>query len=83
MANNLAAVLAEAGLAPSAVVSVRVYAINEDAAGAWAKVRKALLPTNPPASTLVYVAGLARPEFLLEVEAFASALPSSVNRASR
>ncbi len=73
VANNLTAVLAEIGLAPSAVVSVRVYAINEDAAGAWAEVRKALFPTNPPASTLVYVAGLAKPEFLLEVEAVASA----------
>ena len=73
VANNLTAVLAEIGLAPSAVVSVRVYAINEDAAGAWAEVRKALFPTNPPASTLVYVAGLAKPGFLLEVEAVASA----------
>ena len=73
VADNLTAVLAEAGLAPSAVVSVRVYAINEDAAGSWAEVRKDLFPTNPPASTLVYVTGLAKPEFLLEVEAVASA----------
>ena len=72
VATNLTAVLTETGLTPSDIVSIRVYAINKDAAGAWAEVRMALFPSDPPASTLVYVTALAQPEFLLEVEAIAA-----------
>ena len=72
IATNLTAVLAETGLIPSDTVSIRVYAINKDAAGAWAEVRNSLFPSDPPASTLVYVTALTKPEFLLEVEAIAA-----------
>lgn len=72
VATNLTAVLAETGLTPSDIVSVRVDAINKDAAGAWAELGKAPFPSDSPASTLVHVTALAKPEFLLEVEPIAA-----------
>ncbi len=36
---------------------------------AYGKVRAEVFPSNPPASSTVIVAGLVRPELLVEVEA--------------
>lgn len=72
VAANLRAVLADAGLRPAHVVSLRVYAVSTEAAAAWAGIRTELFPTDPPASTLLYVSGLASPDFLLEVDAIAA-----------
>jgi enamine deaminase RidA (YjgF/YER057c/UK114 family) len=44
---------------------------NADKRPAIVAARQKYLPDNPPASTLVGVQGLARPELLIEVEAIA------------
>lgn len=75
VAANLTAVLADAGCGLADVVALRVYVTTKDAARAWARVRLELFPVDPPASTLVVVAGLASDDWRIEVEAVA-ALPS-------
>ncbi len=50
---------------------VKTTTFLTDVAGysAFSRVRAETFPSNPPASSTVIVAGLVRPEFLLEVEA--------------
>ena len=69
---NLKAVLAEGGATVSDIVKVTIYVVGQkyaqparDLGGRhWDK-------SNPPASTLIVCAGLANPEFLIEIEAIA------------
>ena len=60
---NLEAVLGAHGCRTHDVIAVRVYATTREAGTAWAKVRLDLFADNPPASTLVYVAGLAHEDW--------------------
>jgi enamine deaminase RidA (YjgF/YER057c/UK114 family) len=75
VASNLAAVIAAEGCVMADIVALRVYVTTPAAAKAWAHVRLDAFPANPPASTLLYVSGLAHQDWQLEVEAVA-ALPS-------
>ena len=71
---NLQAALEAAGGGFSNVVKMTTFIVNyqADQLPALREVRAQYLPaTDPPASTLVGVAALARPEFLIEVEAIA------------
>ena len=53
------------------IVKTTVFAVGAENIPAVRRGRQEFLPPNPPPSTLVVVTGLARPEFLVEVEAIA------------
>ena len=69
---NLRLALASAGATFSDVVKMTTYITNVANVATLREIRsKHLDPARPPANTLVPVATLARPEFLLEIEAVA------------
>jgi len=69
---NIAKALAAAGAGFSDVVKFTTYVTDPRYREALRDVRSKYLGNNPPpASTLVVVAGLALPEYLLEIEAIA------------
>jgi len=71
---NLRRCLAAAGLSFAEVIKLTYYLTDMAHLPAVRTVRNEFIDTaNPPASTAVQVVALARPEFLLEVEAFALA----------
>ena len=51
------------------VVKITTFLTDVANYPAFSKVRSETFPTSPPASSTVIVAGLVRPEFLVEVEA--------------
>ena len=69
---NLTDVLAEGGATFSDIIKVTIYVVGQEyaqpardlCARHWDKI-------NPPASTLIVCAGLANPDFLIEIEAIA------------
>ncbi len=68
---NLVAVLAAAGMDVSHLVKVTTYLVDGADMSRLGPVRGAFLGEARPASTLVVVKALARPEWLFEVEATA------------
>jgi len=71
---NLQIALAEAGASFAHIVKLTIYLVRADDFAAVRDVRSVFLGLGTaPVSTLVVVAALARPEFLLEVEAIAVA----------
>jgi enamine deaminase RidA (YjgF/YER057c/UK114 family) len=71
---NLGIALAAAGASFTDVVKLNVYVVNykpEHRALLQAVREKHVSKSNPPASTLIGVQALARPEFLVEIEAVA------------
>ena len=69
---NIREVLASAGMEISDIVQLNMLLLNrEDFPGAIG-VRDAALGDHRPASTLMYVAGLARPEWLIEIDYIAA-----------
>ena len=68
---NLMAVIADAGMSASDLVKVTHYLLSRDDLAAYNAVRMRWLGTARPASTLVVVASLAKPEWRVEVEAVA------------
>lgn len=71
--SNLGAILAAHGMTPRQVVKVTVFLTDPALVGPWREGRAALFGTHAPTSTLLIVAGLASPQFLVEVEAEAFA----------
>jgi reactive intermediate/imine deaminase len=69
---NLEAALTAAGARFSDVVKMNTYATDLANIQAVRDVRSRYFGETLPASTLVQVAGLARPEFLLEIEVIAA-----------
>jgi reactive intermediate/imine deaminase len=69
---NLEAALAAAGAKFSDVVKMNTYITDMEQAPAVREVRARYFGSTTPASTLVQVAKLARPEFLLEIEVVAA-----------
>jgi enamine deaminase RidA (YjgF/YER057c/UK114 family) len=69
---NIAAILAEGGMTLADLVRVNAYVTAREHLKGYMAVRDRLVGTPPPASTLMIVAGFARPEFLVEVEAVAA-----------
>lgn len=65
---NLEAALASAGAKFSDVVKMNTYVTDMDKAPAVREVRARYFGETTPASTLVQVVKLARPEFMLEIE---------------
>lgn len=72
---NLAAALASEGLGIEHVAKVTTFVVDYgfDLLGPIVEARRAVFGDHMPASTLLGVQALARPEFLIEVEAVAVA----------
>lgn len=71
---NVVAVLKAAGVSFQDVVKVTTYLTRREDIPKVREVRARYFPASePPASTLVVVSGLASPDFLIEVEAIAVA----------
>ena len=69
---NILAVLAEAGMGVADLVKVTSFLTRHEDYAKFAPVRAKYLGSHRPASTLLVVSALARPEFLVEVEAVAA-----------
>ncbi len=69
---NVLAILADAGMGVEDLVRTTAYLTNIDDAPAVRTARGKYLGDHKPASTLLVVAALARPEFLFELEAVAA-----------
>ncbi len=65
---NLNALLAHQGLGAAHIVRMTVYLTDSALLPLWQKHRPALIGEYAPASTLVYVAGLADERLKIEVE---------------
>lgn len=69
---NLTRVLAGCGMDWQNVAKITVFLTNPDDIPAWREAQKEALGTVVPASTLLIVSRLARPEYRIEVEAVAA-----------
>ena len=70
---NVEAVLKEAGLGFEHLVKTTVYLTDRNYRDEYNRVRMELLPKGDrPTSTLLIISGLARPEYLIEIEAVAA-----------
>jgi enamine deaminase RidA (YjgF/YER057c/UK114 family) len=70
---NLRAVLAAHDMTPANVVKVTSFLTDRAWLGAYRTARAAFFSTEPPASTLLFVVGLADPAWGFEIEAEAIA----------
>ena len=70
---NIRAILASQGLNTTNIVKMTVFLTDAALIPAWRERRNAFLAGHVSASTLLIVAGLASPEFVVEVEAEAIA----------
>jgi 2-iminobutanoate/2-iminopropanoate deaminase len=68
---RLAATLAEAGGVLSDMVTMTVFITDARLGDRFVELRKEIFGDDFPASALITVAGLARPEFLVEVQGMA------------
>ncbi len=69
---NLLAVLKDAGLGPENLVKTTILLTRRDDAPGFGKIRSKMFRDIVPASTLMYVAGLAHPDYLIEIDAVAA-----------
>jgi len=69
---NLGAILAAHGMGPANLVKMTVFLTDPAQIPAWRAKRGAFIGDHRSASTLLIVAGLADPRFLMEVEAEAA-----------
>ncbi|HTH96448.1 MAG TPA: RidA family protein [Stellaceae bacterium] len=69
---NIQHLLAEAGASFADVCKLTVFMTSRDHYPAVSEVRKRLFPKPYPATSAVIVAGLANPEWLIEIEAVAA-----------
>jgi enamine deaminase RidA (YjgF/YER057c/UK114 family) len=70
---NLGAILAAHGMTPANVVKTTVFITDRSLMDSLRTQRAAFFGDHLPASTLLIVAGLADPRFLVEIEAEAAA----------
>ncbi len=69
---NIAAILAEAGMGPGDVMRLNAYVTGREHLAGYMAARDRFIADPAPASTLMIVAGFARPEFVVEIEALAA-----------
>ncbi|MFQ5953823.1 MAG: RidA family protein [Kiloniellales bacterium] len=69
---NLFAILEDAGMTKRDLVKITAYCTRPDALTLFREVRDRMLEGHAPAATYVVVAGLASPDFLIEIEAEAA-----------
>ena len=72
---NISAILAEDGMTMTDIVRLSVYVTAREHMDGYRRARDRQFPGTPPTTTLIIVAGLVRPEFLIEIEAIAAAAP--------
>ena len=68
---NLEAAVKAGGGRKEDIVDITIYLIEREHLAAYRSARDQFFPCNPPASTLLFITGLARPEIMLEIEATA------------
>jgi enamine deaminase RidA (YjgF/YER057c/UK114 family) len=73
--DNIRKVLAAANMEISDIVQLNMLLVDRADHARAAAIRETILDGHRPASTLMYVAGLARPEWLIEID-FIAARPS-------
>jgi len=73
--SNLHAILAEAGMDWSDVVLLKTFLTRQEDVPQYRVVREKTLGSAAPASTLLVVAGLASPDWLIEIEVVAATAP--------
>lgn len=69
---NIMAGLAAVGMGPADIVRINSYVVNAADVGKLRSIRDEHMAGNECASTLVVVAGLASPAWLVEIEAIAA-----------
>jgi 2-iminobutanoate/2-iminopropanoate deaminase len=69
---NMDAILAEAGMGLSDVLRMNAYVTTPEATAAFREIRNEMVGDNPPASTLVQIAALASPGWVVEIECVAA-----------
>lgn len=67
--DNLKAAVEAAGGTMADVAKINVYVTDLSQIAAMREIRQQFFTSNPPASTLIQVVSLARPEYLIEIEA--------------
>ncbi len=67
--SNIRTIVEAAGAAMQDTVKITCFLTDVSNYAAYSKVRGETWPSSPPASSTVIVAGLVRPEYLVEVEA--------------
>jgi 2-iminobutanoate/2-iminopropanoate deaminase len=70
---NVMALLERAGMGPEHLVKISQYLVNPDHIPLYPPIRSKWLGNNRPASMLVVIPGLVRPDILIEIEAYAVA----------
>lgn len=70
--DNIAAILQAAGLGLEHIVRINAYVTAREHLRPYMDVRNSRFSDPLPASTLMVVAGFARPEFFVEIEAVAA-----------
>lgn len=70
--DNIAAILAEAGMTLANIIRINAYVTGREHLPDYMGVRNVLFAEPYPASTLMIVSGFARPEFVVEIEAIAA-----------
>ena len=71
--DNITRILAEAGMRTADLVRLNAYLTDPADLAAYMAVRDRHVDDPPPASTLLIVRALARPQFRIEIEATAAA----------
>jgi len=66
--DRLRSILAEAGATLDDVVKVSIYVVSLDGLATMNEVYRRFFPRRAPARAMVQVAGLADPEYLIEIE---------------
>jgi 2-iminobutanoate/2-iminopropanoate deaminase len=79
---NVKAVLAEAGMEMSDIVHYFSILVRREDSASYDKARVAALGDARPASTKIYISGLAQPQLLCEVQAFAARVDGAKRPAS-
>lgn len=69
---NVVAILADAGMTMDDVVKINSFLTSTDDIAAFREARDRHIGEHKPASTMLVVAGLARPDILMEVEVIAA-----------
>jgi enamine deaminase RidA (YjgF/YER057c/UK114 family) len=70
---NLANVLAAADATLEHLLRITIYMTDPRYRDEWRRVKDRYIGKHLPASTMIFVAGLSEPEFLIEIDAIAAA----------
>lgn len=73
---NVLQLLERAGMGPEHLVKIAQYLVRPGDIPSYGPVRARMLQGHRPASMLLVVPALVRPDFLIEIEAFAAASPN-------